>query len=89
MGAVQNNSTIGSPLSAREGLAGETKCQSAGITFIPITFEALGGMSALAADTIAKIGRLLGQRLGIPPQAPPRHIFQRLSVSPGKATLPL
>ena len=66
---------------AREFTAHDTQCQSAGITFIPITFEALGGMSSLAADTIAKIGRLLGQRLGLPPQQPTHHLFQWLSVS--------
>ena len=66
---------------ARKFTAHGSQCQSAGITFIPITFEALGGMSALAADTIAKIGRLLGQRLGLPPQERTRHLFQRLSVS--------
>ena len=45
---------------ARKFSAHGAQCQSAAITFIPITFEALGGMSSLAADTIAKIGCLLG-----------------------------
>ena len=47
----------------------------------PNTFEAVGGLSSLAADTIAKIGSLLGQCLGLPPQEPTRHLFQRLSLS--------
>ena len=55
---------------ARKFTAHGSQCQSAGITF-----EALGGMSASAAKTIAKIGRLLGQRLGLPPQEPTRHLF--------------
>ena len=37
-------------------------CHSAGITFVPVTFEALGGMSSLATNTVASIGRLLGQQ---------------------------
>ena len=49
--------------------------------FYSYHLEALGGMSSLAANTIAKIRRLLGQRLGLSPQEPTRHLFQRLSVS--------
>ena len=56
-------------------------CHSAGITFVPVTFEALGGMSSLATNTVASIGRLLGQRLGLAPQESTRHLFQRLSIS--------
>ena len=66
---------------ARKFSSHGAQCQSAGITFIPITFEALGGMSSLAAETIASIGRLLGQRMGLAPQETTRHLFQRISVS--------
>ena len=56
-------------------------CHSAGITFVPVTFEALGGMSSLATNTVASVGRLLGQRLGLAPQESTCHLFQRLSIS--------
>ena len=52
---------------ARKFSAHGMQCQSAGITFIPCAIETAGGMSILAAETIANIGRLLGQRLGLPP----------------------
>ena len=56
------------------------QCQSTGIIFIPITFEALACMSSLAADTIASIGHLLEQCLGLAPQESTCHLFQRVSV---------
>ena len=66
---------------ARKFSAHGMQCQSAGITFIPCAIETVGGMSILAAETIANIGRLLGQRLGLPPHESTRHLFQRLSIS--------
>ena len=56
-------------------------CQAAGIDFIPVTLEALGGLSPLASNTVVRIGRLLGQRLGLPPKETTRHLFQQISVS--------
>ena len=52
-----------------------------GVSFIPLVVESLGGWSDEAADTIASIGRLLGQRLGIPPAETIRHLFQRCSIA--------
>ena len=43
--------------------------------------ESLGGWSNEAADTITKIGRLQGQRLGVPPAESIRHLFQRCAVA--------
>ena len=54
----------------------DTPCHSAGITFVPVTFEALGGMSYFAS-----IGRLLGQHLGVSPQESTHHLFQGLLIS--------
>ena len=53
-----------------------TPCHSAGITFVPVTFEALGGISSLATNTVASIGQPLGQCLGLAPQESTRHLFQ-------------
>ena len=48
-------------------------CRAAGVTFIPLVVESLGGWSKEAIQTI---GRLQGQRLGIPPPETTRHLFQ-------------
>ena len=56
-------------------------CEAAGIDFIPVSFEALGGMSPLTITTVARIGRLLGQRHGLIPKDTTRHLFQQVSVS--------
>ena len=42
-------------------------CRAAGVTFIPLVVESLGGWSEEAIQTIKSIGQLQGQRLGIPP----------------------
>ena len=65
------------------------ECKEAGINFIPIVVETLGGWSIEAIQTIADIGRLQGQRLGITPGDSIRHLFQRLAISlwRGNATL--
>ena len=45
---------------ARKMSAHEAACAAAGVTFVPIVMETLGGMSALTVDTLASLGRLLG-----------------------------
>ena len=64
-------------------------CRSVGVHFVSIVAETMGGWSELAIDTIKSIGRLQGQRLGIPPPDSTRHLFQRLAISlwKGNATL--
>ena len=42
-------------------------CRAVGISFIPLVVESLGGCSELAAETLRRVGCLLGQRLGISP----------------------
>lgn len=51
--------------------------------------ETLGGWNEEAVSTIASIGRLQGQRMGIPPSETTRHLFQRLAIClwRGNATL--
>ena len=56
-------------------------CRAACVTFIPLVVESLGGWSEEAIYIIKSIGRLQGQRLGIPPPETTRHLFQRLSIS--------
>ena len=56
-------------------------CQAAGISFIALAVETLGGLSVTAADTISSIGRLMGQRFRISPSESTRHLFQRLLIS--------
>ena len=50
---------------ARKLSTHEAACTAVGVSFVPIVMESFGGMSALAVNTLAGIGRLLGQRLGI------------------------
>ena len=66
---------------ARKTSAHEATCAAAGITFVPIVMETLGGMSALTVDTLASLGRLLGQRLGVNTSDSVRHLLQRCSIS--------
>ena len=56
-------------------------CQAVGVSFIPVVLETLGGMSASAVSTVSCLGRLLGQRMGIPPADSTRHLFQRCAIS--------
>ena len=56
-------------------------CATVGIDFIPVTLEALGGLSPLAINVVVRIGCLLGQRLGLPPKETTCHLFQQISVS--------
>ena len=43
------------------------ECPAVGISFVPMVVETLRGWNKDAAHTIHAIGRLQGQRLGIPP----------------------
>lgn len=56
-------------------------CRAVGVQFIPLVVETLGGWSQDAIDTISSIGRLQGQRLGIPPPESTSHLFQRLAIT--------
>ena len=55
-------------------------CRAIGVSFIPIVAETLGGWSADSVVHIARIGRLVGQRLGTPPAIAVKHLFQRPSI---------
>ena len=77
-------STQGHALSVgkeRKMTAHSEACRSVGVIFLPLVVESLGGWDGEAADIIRAIGRLQGQRLGIPPAEATRHFFQRLAVS--------
>ena len=65
----------------RKMIAHAGACRAGGVTFIPLVMESLGGWSEEAIQTIKSIGRLQGQRLGIPPPETTRHLFQRLAIS--------
>ena len=65
----------------RKVAAHAAACHAVGVSFVPLVFETLGGMSELASTTVSRIGRLLGQRLGISPADTTRHLFQRCSIS--------
>lgn len=56
-------------------------CQQVGVKFIPLVVEVLGGWEGEAAETIAGIGRLQGQRLGTVIGTTVQHLFQRLAIS--------
>ena len=65
----------------RKMVAHADACRSVWVHLVPIVAETLGGWSEGGIDTITSIGRLQGQRLGIPPPDSTRHLFQRLSIS--------
>ena len=50
-------------------------CRSVGVHFVPIVAETLGRLCEVVIDTIKSIGRLQGQRLGIPPPDSTRHLL--------------
>ncbi len=64
----------------RKAAAHAEACRSVGVAFIPLVAETLGGWSNRASDTIKDIGRLQGQRLGIPPADSITHLVQRLAI---------
>ena len=66
---------------ARKLSAHADACREVGVSFVPMVFETFGGPSATAVSTIAYLGRLLGQRLDIPPAESTRHLFQRCAIS--------
>jgi hypothetical protein len=65
----------------RKRRAHEQPCQAAGVSFVPLIVETLGGWSSSALHTISSIGRQLGQRCGVDPHESTHHLYQRLSVS--------
>ena len=73
----------------RKMAAHAESCHRAGVLFVPMVVETLGGWNEEAVSTIASIGRLQGQRMGIPPSETTRHLFQRLAIClwRGNATL--
>ena len=56
-------------------------CRAVGVFFVPLVIETFGGISASAVSTVACLGRLLGQRMGIPPADSTRHLFQGCAIS--------
>ena len=54
-------------------------CQAVGVSFVPLVIKSLGGWSDLAVKTLSSIGRLLGQRLGIPSDSV-RHLFSSVFI---------
>ena len=64
----------------RKMAAHSTGCRDAGVAFVPLVAETLGGWSKEAVCQISRIGRLMGQRLNTPPAEATRHLFQRLSI---------
>ena len=65
------------------------ECQGAGIDFIPIVVEALGGWDTVSADCIRRIARAQGARLGLPSHEAVPRLFQRLSVTLWRANAPM
>ena len=80
-GAAETQGYALSVCEERKMAAHATSCRAVGVSFIPLAVESLGGWSELAAKSISRIGRLLGQRLGISPSITTRQLFQRCSVS--------
>ena len=58
-----------------------TACRAVGVNFISLVMESLGGWSKEVAATISRIGRLLGQRIGLPTSETIHHLFQRCAIT--------
>ena len=56
-------------------------CRGAGVVFIPLVVESLGGWCKESASVIARIARLQGHRLNNDIPDSVHHLFQRLSIS--------
>ena len=56
-------------------------CLSAGIDFVPIAVETLGGLSSISSHTISELGKLQANRLGLSPSHCASHLFQRFSLT--------
>ena len=54
-------------------------CLAAGVSFVPLMVESLGGWSDEAVDTLRLIGKQQAQRMGLPPSRSINHLF-RLSI---------
>ena len=55
-------------------------CLAAGVSFVPLVVESLGGWSDEAIDTLRLIGKQQAQRMGLPSSHSINHLFQRLSI---------
>ena len=55
-------------------------CYTAGISFVPLVMETLGGWSLEAVETIQAIGHLQSQRLGLQSSQTITHLFQQLAI---------
>ena len=60
----------------RKMAAHNAECRGAGVSVVPLAVESVGGWSHEAALQISRIGRLVGQRLGITPAETVSHLFQ-------------
>ena len=64
----------------RKRASHQSACQAAGLSFVPLAIETLGGWSEEAVEAIRYIGRLQGQRLGLSISETIAHLFQSLVV---------
>ena len=64
----------------RKLAAHQAGCSEAGILFLPLIVESLGGWNDTALDVISRIGRLLALRSSSSPAETTRHLYQRLSI---------
>ena len=87
-GAAENQRYALSICEERKMATHAASCREVGVSFIPLAVESLGGWSDLAAKTISRIGRLLGQRLGIPPPSPLANCFRGAPCRCGEGMLP-
>ena len=65
----KSNKHTGACAASRKMVAHAEACRAVGVLFVPLVVESVGRWSDEAIHTIASIGRLQGQCLGIPPSA--------------------
>jgi hypothetical protein len=81
--------SLGSALEERKWGVLAGTCRDAGIGFIPLAVETIGGWGRAASDFLSSVGRLQSSRLGLDRSETIKHLFQKLSVSlwRGNATM--
>ena len=62
-------------------------CRAAGVNFIPLVLESVGGCGRDLIETVKSLERLQAQRLGSEPAEAICHLAQRVSIWRGNAAL--
>ena len=88
IGAAESQGHALSVCEERKMATHAAPCRAVGVSFIPLAFESLGGVSELAIRTIRRIGQYLGQRLGVSPSISTRQFSRGVQCAFGEVMRP-